>query len=112
MLTPFDFVFAGIFNVLEFPVTQVPFGFDRHGLPLGVQIVARRGGDHLTLAVARVLEVARGGWARSEPVAPATAGRLWDRARGLFAAWGSPTPADVRDLEEAPGTRVAAAGSL
>lgn len=67
MLTPLDFTFAGIFNVLEFPVTTVPIGFDRQHLPLGVQIAARRGNDHVTLAVAAALEEDFGGWVRAEP---------------------------------------------
>jgi fatty acid amide hydrolase 2 len=101
MLTPLDFTFAGIFNVLEFPVTQVPFGFDRKGLPLGIQVVGRRGADHVTLAVARVLEAAKGGWKRSEPVARPAAGRLWERARGWLPASGAPHGGDLRGLHHA-----------
>ena len=67
LATPFDFVCCGLFSVLEFPVTQVPFGFQRQGLPLGVQVVAARGGDHLTLAVAQALEDELGGWVRANP---------------------------------------------
>lgn len=67
MLTPFDFTLAGIFNVLEFPVTSVPTGFTRRGLPLGVQIAARRGNDHLTMAVAHALEREFGGWTCADP---------------------------------------------
>lgn len=67
MLTPFDFVCTGIFNVLEFPATAVPIGFDADGLPLSVQVVGRRGNDHLTVAVAATLEDAFGGWQRAEP---------------------------------------------
>lgn len=60
----------GIFNILGLPVTQCPLGLNQHGLPLGVQVVAGRFQDHLTLAVARHLERAFGGW--KEPGAPST----------------------------------------
>ncbi|HFE47399.1 MAG TPA: amidase [Nannocystis exedens] len=66
LLTPFDFVCTGLFNVLEFPSTTVPIGFSGR-LPLAVQVVGRRGNDHLTLAVAEVLEQSFGGWHRAEP---------------------------------------------
>jgi fatty acid amide hydrolase 2 len=67
LLTPFDFACTAIFNVLELPVTQVPLGLERRGLPVGVQVVARRGADHLTLAVAAALEEDLGGWVRADP---------------------------------------------
>jgi fatty acid amide hydrolase 2 len=66
MLTPFDFVCTGLFNVLEFPSTVVPMGF-AGGLPLSVQVIGRRGNDHLTIAVAGALEAERGGWRRADP---------------------------------------------
>lgn len=47
---------AGIFNVLEFPSVAVPLGLDAHGLPVGIQIVANHGNDHLCLSLARLLE--------------------------------------------------------
>lgn len=59
---PFWFVYTAIFNVLELPVTQVPLGLNDHGLPLGVQVAAAHGNDHLTMAVAIELERAFGGW--------------------------------------------------
>lgn len=65
LLTPLDFVFTGIFNVLELPSTAVPVGFDKDGLPLSVQVVGRRGADALTTAVAAALEDAFGGWKRA-----------------------------------------------
>ena len=37
------------------------------GLPLSVQVIARRGNDHLTVAVAAALERALGGWRRADP---------------------------------------------
>jgi fatty acid amide hydrolase 2 len=67
MARPFDFVRTGLFNVLEFPSTVVPMGFDDDGLPLSVQCISGRGNDHVTLAAAKVLEQARGGWQRSTP---------------------------------------------
>jgi fatty acid amide hydrolase 2 len=56
------FRFPPIFNALELPVTQVPLGLGREGLPLGVQVVAPRGQDHRSIAVAIALERALGGW--------------------------------------------------
>lgn len=57
-----DYQYTAILNILEFAVTQVPLGLDRHGLPLGVQVAAAPGNDHLTLAVALELQAAFGGW--------------------------------------------------
>lgn len=57
-----DWLYTAIFNVTEFPVTQVPLGFDKNGLPVGVQVVAAHGQDHLTVAVALELERRLGGW--------------------------------------------------
>ncbi len=59
---PFDWVYTAIINVLELPATQVPLGLDQAGLPLGVQVIARRGADHRTVAVALEFERAFGGW--------------------------------------------------
>jgi fatty acid amide hydrolase 2 len=67
MVTPFDFVYTGLFNVLEFPSTVVPVGFDPEGLPVAVQVIGRRGADALTLAVAGALETDFGGWQRANP---------------------------------------------
>jgi fatty acid amide hydrolase 2 len=69
LLTPFHFLGTGIFNLTEFPVTQVPTGFSRRGLPIGVQVAARRGNDRLSLMVAGVLEEAFGGYRPAEPPA-------------------------------------------
>ena len=62
LLRPFDHVYTGVLNVLEFPATQVPLGLSRDGVPLGVQVAAVPGNDHLTIAVALELEKAFGGW--------------------------------------------------
>ncbi len=59
---PFNFAYTAILNIMEFPVTQVPLGLNEKGLPLGVQVAAIPGNDHLTIAVALELEKALGGW--------------------------------------------------
>lgn len=51
-----------IFNLAGTPVTQVPLGLDPNGLPLGVQVVAAPGRDHVSIAVALELERRLGGW--------------------------------------------------
>lgn len=61
-LAPFNFSYTSIFNVLHLPVTQCPLGLDRNGLPLGIQIVAGRNNDRLSIAVAKQLERHFGGW--------------------------------------------------
>uniref|UniRef100_A0A3Q3JS04 Amidase domain-containing protein n=2 Tax=Monopterus albus TaxID=43700 RepID=A0A3Q3JS04_MONAL len=58
----YDFAYTGIINILGLPVTQCPLGLGEEGLPLGVQVVAGKLQDHLTLAVALYLEKAFGGW--------------------------------------------------
>lgn len=55
-LDMFHWAYAGIFNVMGLPATAVPRGLSSAGLPVGVQVVAGAGRDHLALAVARVLE--------------------------------------------------------
>ncbi len=62
LLFPVKWMYTAIFNALELPVTQVPTGLDRRALPTGVQVVAGHGGDARTIAVARILEDALGGW--------------------------------------------------
>ncbi|XP_019868723.1 fatty-acid amide hydrolase 2 isoform X2 [Aethina tumida] len=62
LLRPFNFNLFSIFNVLKFPVTQVPLGLDVQGLPLGIQVVAAPYNDHLTIAVAKALESQFGGY--------------------------------------------------
>jgi len=57
-----NFAYTSIFNVLELPVTQVPLGLGSWGVPLGVQVVAARGRDHVCLTVAQELERLAGGW--------------------------------------------------
>jgi fatty acid amide hydrolase 2 len=50
------------FNLAGLPVTQTPLGLDPNGLPLGVQVVAGPGRDHVSIAVALELERVFGGW--------------------------------------------------
>ncbi|GBN11415.1 Fatty-acid amide hydrolase 2, partial [Araneus ventricosus] len=59
--------YNGIFNVLGYPVTQVPGGFSK-GLPIGIQVVGRRFQDHLTLAAGVELDTVFGGWTSPCPI--------------------------------------------
>lgn len=49
-------VFTPIFNHTYLPACSVPCGFDRHGLPIGLQIVGRRLADFRVLALAAMVE--------------------------------------------------------
>ncbi|XP_057653698.1 fatty-acid amide hydrolase 2-A-like isoform X1 [Diorhabda carinulata] len=60
-LRPWNFNFFVLWNVLKFPVTQVPLGLS-DGLPVGIQVVAAPYQDHLCIAVAKELEKAFGGY--------------------------------------------------
>ncbi len=62
LLSPTNWVYTAIFNVLENPVVQVPLGLDPRGLPLGVQVVAPHGREDLAVTAALALEEAFGGW--------------------------------------------------
>ncbi len=62
---PLDFAMTGVFNVLETPATVAPVRLNDSGLPLGVQIVAARGCDHLTIGAALALEHVGKTWAPS-----------------------------------------------
>lgn len=59
---PFGWVRCAIFNTMELPSTCVPMGLDANGVPTGVQVVAGRGGDHLSIACAQHLERAGYTW--------------------------------------------------
>jgi amidase len=48
------------FNLLGFPAAVVPMGYSAEGLPIGVQVVGRPWEEELVLAVAEILEEARG----------------------------------------------------
>jgi len=47
-------------NLAGFPGVSVPMGFSADGLPIGVQVIGRPNEDELVLAVAEILETARG----------------------------------------------------
>lgn len=51
-----------LFNLAGLPVTQVPLGLNERGLPLGVQVAAGPGRDHVCIRVALELEKTFGGW--------------------------------------------------
>jgi fatty acid amide hydrolase 2 len=51
-----------VLNLAAVPVTQVPLGLNAAGLPLGVQVAAGPGRDHVSIAVALELERVFGGW--------------------------------------------------
>uniref|UniRef100_A0A6M2DUW9 Putative amidase n=1 Tax=Xenopsylla cheopis TaxID=163159 RepID=A0A6M2DUW9_XENCH len=51
-----------IFNSLGFPVTNCTLGLSNEGLPIGMQVAANPGQDHLTIAMAQEMERAFGGW--------------------------------------------------
>ena len=53
------------FNLLGFPAAVVPMGRSPEGLPIGVQIVGRPWEEEIVLAVAAVLDEARGEWSQS-----------------------------------------------
>ena len=63
LFRPFNWIYTAIWNVMLAPVTQVPMGLSPiERVPVGVQVIAKRGNDHLTLAVAQHLEKVVGGW--------------------------------------------------
>ncbi len=68
IIGPFDWACTALFNALELPVTVAPVGFERHGLPVAVQIVGPRGADARTIGVAQLLERELGGWVMAEPL--------------------------------------------
>lgn len=82
---PFALMTTAVFNLLGLPATAVPLGLTRDGPPLGVQVAAAPGNDHLTIAVALELERAFGGW--TPPPA-----RCRDHVRGPLSD-GPPCPA-------------------
>jgi Asp-tRNA(Asn)/Glu-tRNA(Gln) amidotransferase A subunit family amidase len=47
-------------NLAGFPGVSVPMGFSAEGLPIGVQVIGRPNEDEVVLAVAEMLEIARG----------------------------------------------------
>ena len=59
---PWKILHAAVFNLAGLPATEVPLGLGKRGLPLGVQAIAGRDRDHVSIAVALELERALGGW--------------------------------------------------
>lgn len=51
-----------VVNAMGLPAVALPVGFNKRGLPLGVQVIAAPGEDETALAVAAVLESRFGGW--------------------------------------------------
>ena len=56
----------GAWNIAGWPAMNVPAGVHKAGTPLGVQLVARPGGERLLLGLAAQLEAARP-WPRHAP---------------------------------------------
>lgn len=56
LFRPFDFAYAGVFNALQIPVVAAPFSTSPDGFPIGIQIAAARGRDHVAIAAALALE--------------------------------------------------------
>jgi len=67
ILPPTNWVNTAMWNVMEVPVTAVPLGLDSKGLPMGVQVIGKHGNDHVTIAVAMMLERRFGGWVPPRP---------------------------------------------
>ena len=55
-------MWVALATVCGLPATAVPAGLSAAGLPVGVQIIGPDGGDLRTLAAARALEEATGGY--------------------------------------------------
>jgi Asp-tRNA(Asn)/Glu-tRNA(Gln) amidotransferase A subunit family amidase len=54
--------YSGVINILGFPATVIPVYHRADRVPVSIQVVARRFGDHLALAAAQKLEEIFGGW--------------------------------------------------
>ena len=64
---PLDFIYYGIINALGLPSTQCPMGLSTEGLPTGVQVIANRNCDHLTIRIAEYFEENSIGWVPGFP---------------------------------------------
>lgn len=56
MLSPFDFIYCGLFNAFQFPATALPVRQNSAGLPISVQIASAPWNDHLCLSAALAIE--------------------------------------------------------
>ena len=61
--------YTSVFNLTGHPAVSLPSGFDRDGLPLAIQLVARPGADALLMKVAAAFEQLRP-WAHLKPALP------------------------------------------
>ena len=61
-----DWAFTWPFNLTGQPAVSIPCGWTKDGLPLGLQLVGRRGADGLVLRVATAIE-AQAPWSDRRP---------------------------------------------
>jgi aspartyl-tRNA(Asn)/glutamyl-tRNA(Gln) amidotransferase subunit A len=66
--------FTGIHNLVGAPAVSVPAGFDRQGMPIGVQVAGPHGADARVLTVARAYEQRAPWHLQRPPEPPSTAG--------------------------------------
>jgi fatty acid amide hydrolase 2 len=64
----YNFSYWSILNALHLPVTQVPLGLNKNGLPMGLQVVATKNRDRHCIAVAEELEKQFKGWVPPFPI--------------------------------------------
>lgn len=57
-----DCSYCTVFNAFGLPATNCPIGYSDQGLPVGIQVIAKRNCDRLSLAVAEEIENIFGGW--------------------------------------------------
>jgi len=70
-LNPFPHIgFTVAYNMSDQPAATVNCGYDREGLPIGLQIIGRRFDDVGVMAVAMAFEAMRAGEARPWPEPP------------------------------------------
>lgn len=55
-LRPIDSTYMALCNAFGLPSTQIPIGFTKDGLPLGLQVIGGPNQDKLTLKVAQDIE--------------------------------------------------------
>ncbi|QYN42505.1 amidase [Gilliamella sp. ESL0443] len=61
--SPFNFLYCGLFNVLELPATSIPISWSKtYNLPISIQAICAHGKDHISISVACFLEKMLGGW--------------------------------------------------